>query len=302
MTRPSIEVSQLHKSYKRGTEVLRGLDLSVQPGEVYGLIGENGAGKTTLFNCLTGLLAPSFGRTQILGSNFRHASPTQRARTAYVGQYNSGYPNLSLMEHFTYYEKCFPKWNAKQADYLARKFDLPLFHSFKYMSGGMQRKAAIVLSIASQAEVLLLDEPAANLDPLTRRTFVSELADILAERENLSVLLSTHILSDLERVASTLGMLQNGKISYQANLIELSECVRKVQVIFPKGTNPPADFTLPGQIGSLTINGSILTGTAKFDSLDQLDSYARRTDVQVGLFPMNLEDLFIELTQLRKAS
>lgn len=291
----SIHISKLCKSFTPGVPVLNLFDLNVEKGKVYGLLGQNGAGKTTAFKILAGLEQTDSGTAHILGSPYRHSTPLQRSRSAFVAQSGTTFPNFDLSQHFRYFSMLYLGWDKKFAHYLATTFDLPLTTQLHFLSGGQQRKAAILLAIATRAEVLLFDEPAASLDPAARRVFIEELADALAERKETTVLFSTHIMSDLERIADDIGMLHNGRLMLEENLSQLTETVRKVQVIFPQGTGVPDDFTLPGQIGPIMKEGSVATGIAKFASLTERNNYNQRSDIQVGIFPLNLEDLFIEL-------
>ncbi|NWK55723.1 ABC transporter ATP-binding protein [Verrucomicrobiaceae bacterium N1E253] len=291
----SIEISNLSKSFHPGFPVLNQMNLSVCAGQVYGLLGENGCGKSTTFNILAGLEQADSGSAHVLGAPFRYATPSHRSRVAIVSQSGTTFPSFTLAEHFDYFAQLYPKWDAKLAGYLAAKFGLPLFYPVRFLSGGQQRKAAILLAMATRAEVLLFDEPAAGLDPVARRAFIEELADVLAEREETTVLFSTHIMSDLERIADDIGFLHSGRIMLEENVAELTETVRKVQVIFRDDQPVPSDFTLPGQIGRLQREGSVVSGMARFASVEERETYRRQTDKQVGVFSLNLEDLFIEL-------
>ena len=296
----SIEIKQLSKSFVAGAPVLDRLDLSVKRGQVYGLLGKNGCGKSTMFNILAGLELADSGTAHLLGAPFMHSTPEHRSRVAIVSQYGSVFPNFTLAQHFDYLVQMYPKWDAKLAGHLAAKFGLHLGWRTKVYSGGQQRKAAILLALATRAEVLLFDEPAAGLDPIARREFLEELADALVEREDTTVLFSTHIMSDLERIADDVGFLHRGKMMLEENMSELTETVRKVQVIFPDAADVPEGFSLPGQIGALSREGAVVSGIARFRSVDEREAYRSQTDKQVGVFNLNLEELFIEL--IRKNS
>jgi len=193
----SIEINQLSKSFVSGCPVLDRFDLEVKQGQVYGLLGQNGCGKSTTFNILAGLEMADSGTAHILGAPFRYATPEHRSRVAIVSQSGTTFPSFSLAQHFDYFEQCYSQWDPKLAGYLAAKFDLSLMYPVKFFSGGEQRKAAVLLALATRAEVLLFDEPAAGLDPVARRFFVEELVDALSERKKTTVLFSTHIMSDL---------------------------------------------------------------------------------------------------------
>lgn len=291
----SIEISQLSKSFMPGCPVLNQLDLTVKQGQVYGLLGQNGCGKSTIFNILAGLEHADDGYAYLLGASFRYATPQHRSRVAIVSQSGTTFPYFTLAQHFDYFAMLYPLWDGKLAGKLAAKFGLHLCYPLRFLSGGQQRKAAILLAMATRAEVMMFDEPAAGLDPAARRSFIEELVDVLADREDTTVLFSTHIMSDLERIADDIGFLHHGQMMLEENMSELVETVRKVQVIFPDHTGIPDSFTLPGQIGPLQREGSVASGIARFSSIEAREIYRRQTDMQVGVFNLNLEDLFVEI-------
>jgi ABC-2 type transport system ATP-binding protein len=152
---------------------------------------------------------------------------------------------------------------------------------------------SVALALAARPEVLLLDEPAAGLDPVARRELIDVLVDILASGEGCTVLFSTHILSDLERIAEQVGIMDRGRIVTAASLDDLQSHTRRVQVIFP-GDRAPDGFAVPGALRT-TVEGPVVTAVARLDSETQPDAVRAVEGVRVQVFPLGLEDIFIAL-------
>ncbi|MCB1095743.1 MAG: ABC transporter ATP-binding protein [Verrucomicrobiae bacterium] len=297
-TSPLIEVRDLHKTYSGGKDALNGASLTVQPGQVYGLVGANGAGKTTLIKILLGLLRSKQGTAHLFGKPFGKSSPAERARVASVSQEHSAYPSMTLAELCYYLSGFYHLWDQTFADHLRGRFELPADTPLGQLSGGERRRASILLALATRAQVLIMDEPAANLDPMARRTLLEELAGVLADREGTTVLFSTHILSDLERIADTIGILKKGVITHESSVEDLTSNLRKVQVIFTETAMPDA-FQLPGQLGTPTREGNVYTATARVPT-DDFKNLRDRPGVRIQLFPVSLEDALIELMESGK--
>jgi len=289
----AIEAYDLSKTFPGGVVAVNGLDLQVAPGAVYGLIGRNAAGKTTTIRLLMGLLRADRGTARVLGRNLWLADPEHRARVAYVSQEQQIHDWMTLEELCHYCRHFYPKWDRQYARDLARRFDLPLDRQLGLLSGGQRRRAAIVLAFAGRPEVLLLDEPAAGLDPIARRELVDEIIDILSRGDGTTVLLSTHIISDLERVAEYVGIMDRGHMVQSAPLDALQSQSKRVQVIFGEG-GPPEGFAIPGAIRSHTA-GPVVTAVVQMVSETQLDPVRSLPGVRVNVFPLGLEEIFIEL-------
>ncbi len=282
--------------YGHGKRALDGLSLNVERGQVYGFVGANGAGKTTAFNVLLGLLPPKDGEAHLLGEPFGAAPSAHRARVAAVSQNQSVYPLMCLAQLFRYLRPFYPQWSDEVAANLTKRFRLPLDQAVGALSGGEQRRAAIVLALATRAEVLLLDEPAANLDPVARRTLLEELADTLGEHEDTTVMFSTHILSDLERIADVVGMVDQGRLKFQMTTDAIAEQFCKVQVIAEDGALPD-DITIPCQIGRGQREGRVFSTAAMLANDHLLDDLRSQPGLAVERLPVPLEDALIHLME-----
>ena len=294
-----IEVRGLRKKYAGGKRALNGVDLTVCAGQVYGLVGANGAGKTTTIKILLGLLRSNGGYAHIFGKAFGKSRPSERARVASVSQEHTVYPSMTLEELCRYLEGFYPGWDQLFAEHLRNRFDLPDRTPVGRLSGGERRRASILLALATRTPVLVMDEPAANLDPLARRALLEELAGILAERESTTVLFSTHILGDLERIADKIGVMENGRMVHESSADELTSKLRRVQVIFVDGPVPD-DFALEAQMGGAKIDGAVFTALSSIGE-DGLAKIRGNPRLKVQTFPVSLEDALIDLMESRRA-
>lgn len=289
----AIEARDLCKVFPDDVVAVNGLDLEVPRGTVYGLIGRNGAGKTTTLRLLMGLLRPTRGEARVLGADLWSAGSEIRSRVAYVSQAQQIHEWMTLEELCFYASHFYPDWDRAHARSLSDRFGLAWQRQVGLMSGGEQRKAAIVVAIAARPEVLLLDEPAAGLDPIARRELVDEIVDVVSRDEECTVLFSTHIISDLERVAEHVGIVDRGRMVSSSRLDDLQNSTKRVQVIF-EGKGPAPDFSIPGALRSETA-GPVVTAVVRLASDAQLDELRRMPGVRVNVFPLGLEDIFIEL-------
>jgi ABC-2 type transport system ATP-binding protein len=199
-----LEAHGLGKKYRRRW-ALSDCTLSVPPGRVAGLVGPNGAGKTTLLHLATGLAAPTAGSVAVLGDR-PASSPAQQGRVGFVAQDAPVYAGLSVADHLKLGAHLNPRWDAGQAARRVAQLGLDPGQKAGKLSGGQRAQLALTMAIAKRPELLILDEPAASLDPLARRAFLGHLAEAVAEQQ-LSVVLSSHLVADLERVCDYLIVL-----------------------------------------------------------------------------------------------
>lgn len=224
---PIAELHQLHLSYGKAAPTLRGLDWRLHRGQVVGLLGRNGAGKTSLIEALLGLRAPSAGRANLYGMPAQRPSDAVRAKIGYVPQHSGLFEDLGVQQLLDYFASFYPQWNTAKVDQLLSRWDIPKQQRVGSLSGGQQQRLSIIRALGHEPELLVLDEPVASLDPSARRDFLRELVEQVVER-GTTVLFSTHILSDLERVAVEVAFLREGRIALQAPLDELMEQTRRV--------------------------------------------------------------------------
>jgi ABC-2 type transport system ATP-binding protein len=213
-----VEARGLGKQYGRRW-ALSDCTLSIPAGHVAGLVGPNGAGKTTLLNLATGLLAPTTGTIDVLGGK-PASGPGQLAKVGYVAQDTPTYANLSVEDHLRFGAHMNPGWDADLALKRIQQLDLDPRQKAGKLSGGQRAQLALTLAIAKRPELLILDEPIASLDPLARRDFLKILMEATAEHE-LSVVMSSHLVADLERVCDYLIVLVGSRVQVDGEVDDL---------------------------------------------------------------------------------
>ncbi len=214
----AIEASGLGKKYGRRW-ALSDCTLSIPVGRVVGLVGPNGAGKTTLLNLATGMLAPTSGSIRVLGAAPDSGSD-QLARVGYVAQDAPIYSGLSVADHLRFGAHLNPRWDAELAARRIRQLGLVLTQKAGTLSGGQRAQLALTLAIAKRPELLILDEPIASLDPLARREFLQVLMETTAESE-VSVVMSSHLVADLERISEYLVVLVDSRVQVAGEIDQL---------------------------------------------------------------------------------
>ena len=213
-----IETQGLGKRYRR-LWALSACTLSVPAGHVVGLVGPNGAGKSTLLNLAAGLLAPTTGTIQVLGGP-PPAGPAELARVGFLAQDAPVYAGLTVAEHLTLGARLNPGWDAEFARGRIDWLGLDPGQKAGKLSGGQRAQLALTLAIGKRPDLLILDEPVASLDPLARREFLQELMEAVAG-QGLSVVLSSHLVSDLERVCDYLIVLVGSRVRVAGPVDEL---------------------------------------------------------------------------------
>ena len=204
-----LDAKGLGKQYGRRW-ALKGCDLQIPSGHVVGLVGPNGAGKSTLLHLAVGLLAPSAGTIAVLGRP-PAADPDQLARVGFVAQDTPTYARLTIEDHLRFGRQMNPGWNDALARQRIADLDLDLDQAAGSLSGGQRAQLALTLAVAKRPELLVLDEPVASLDPLARREFLQSLMEFVAEGD-VSVVLSSHLVADLERVCDYLIVLVGSRL------------------------------------------------------------------------------------------
>jgi ABC-2 type transport system ATP-binding protein len=206
-----IQAQALGKRYGHGRRwALTDCTLAIPAGRVVGLVGPNGAGKTTLLHLTVGLLAPTSGSIEVLGGR-PAANPAQLARVGFVAQDSPTYAGLSVADHLKLGARLNPGWDAALARERIGRLGLDPARKAGKLSGGQRAQLALTLGIAKRPQLLILDEPVAALDPLARREFLQGLMEATVEHE-LSVVLSSHLVSDLERACDYLIVLVDSRV------------------------------------------------------------------------------------------
>jgi ABC-2 type transport system ATP-binding protein len=220
-----LKASALGKRYGRRW-ALSDCTLHVPAGRVAGLVGPNGAGKTTMLHLAVGLLKPTSGTIAVLGERVA-ASPAQLSRVGFLAQDTPVYPHLSVGDHLSLGAHLNPSWDSRLARTRIAQLALDPTQRAGQLSGGQRAQLALTLAVAKRPELLLLDEPVASLDPLARREFLGSLMEITAEHE-VSVVLSSHVVADLERVCDYLVLLADARVQFADEVEDLLATHRRL--------------------------------------------------------------------------
>ena len=279
---------KLSKRYD-GKAVLRGVDVVLPEGAVLGLIGRNGAGKSTLIRILMGLIEADSGAATVLGDPALALSDATKEALGYVPQQPDALGWLRVDEMFALVRPFYPRWDQGFVEAQLARARLPRDRALAKLSPGERQQVALIRALAMRPRLLVLDEPAAALDPVARRELLREIA-LRAGESGTSVLFSTHIVSDLERVASHVAFLHEGRLLLQAPLDDLKErCAR----LWLPGTQAPA--TIAGELSRRpqpAFGGWSLV-------VEQRDGRWPAEAKQPGarLEALGLEDLFVEIAE-----
>jgi ABC-2 type transport system ATP-binding protein len=230
----AIRTSGLRKSYGR-VVALRGIDLTVPEGAAYVLVGPNGAGKSTALRILLDLVRPDGGTVDALGLDPRRQGPTLRAQIGYV-------PEAQKWEHdwmdvdrlLAHHARYHPAWDREYAARLSRRLELPAGRRYGRLSKGQSRRVQMVLALAHRPPLMVLDEPTDGLDPLAREVTLSVLAEHMAEYPS-TLLISTHLVHEMERLADHMGVLLEGDLRVQITVSELQRMLRRYRADIPDG-------------------------------------------------------------------
>jgi len=287
-----IQINNLVKIYGK-KQVLKDLSLSIPMGSVYGLLGKNGEGKTTLIKCLLGLLRPSAGSVRTLCDDPWNFRDQTKAQLSYVPQSDRLYPWLTVRQIIDYTASFYRHWNKDLIDRLVKEWRIDWEDKVGLLSEGQAQKVSILLSLGHEPQLLVFDEPVASLDPQARREFLKTILEIVSGRE-CTVFFSTHITSDLERVADHVAILNNGGIAFDGELDMLKEGFKRLRIL---AQHPlPADFSFNGCLRCETSdNGAIVTVNNYSSQLKE--DLEKKYEAKVQIEDLNLEEIFLELTQ-----
>jgi ABC-2 type transport system ATP-binding protein len=247
----------------RGYPVLHGVTWSVPAGSVCGLIGPNGAGKTTLLRLVLGLLVPDAGTIEVLGESLALENAVLRQRVHYVASERPQMPPLRVDEWIHYASLAYPRWDPSRAVCLLDALDLAPRRLVRELSAGQRTSLQIAVAAASRPDLLLLDEPTNGLDVLVK-TQVLQLVIDMAAAEGTTVVIATHHIEDVERLADRLAVLHDGKFIAHGELDAIKASMHRLQVVFPGEW--PADIDQDprvvrverqGKVATLTVEGPI---------------------------------------------
>ncbi len=285
-----LSATALGKSFA-GKSVLRGIDGSVRAGDVVGLLGANGAGKTTLIELLLGFSPPSTGNAELFGAAAVAADTEAKRRIGFVPQMDELIPVLTGRQYLDLIASFYPSWDAALVEKLGREWGLELGKSIGSYSVGQRQKMSIVSALAHSPDLLVLDEPVASLDPLARRQFLQQIVETCADQRR-AVLFSSHIVSDVERLANVIWILKDGQLLWQGDLDTLKESVVRVQL--PAAAANAARLSLRRVIASRSGNAGYVTLIALRTEGEDWSSLDQQLGPDARIERLSLEDIFVE--------
>ena len=292
MSEQAIVAQSLSKSFG-AQAVVSELNLQIQQGAVYGFLGRNGAGKTTTMRMLLGLVRPTKGSARVLGLDPQREPELMRIleRVAFVPQRKQLYPWATPAELVRMNRGFFSRWSDASAARLAQRLEIPMKTAFKKLSIGNQSKVALLLALAQEAEVLILDEPTAGLDPV----MVDEILRTLVEdhvSQGRTIFLSSHHLGEVEQICDWVGILEGGRLLLEARLEEIR---KQYRMVIASGENLPV--ALSADVVSAIADGRFRRYVVARDA-DRLAGELRGQGAAIlEISPLGLRELFLLLVQ-----
>jgi ABC-2 type transport system ATP-binding protein len=282
-------LNRVSKFFK-GQVALNDVSLSSEPGVVVALLGENGAGKTTALRILLGLLEPDAGTATVLGLDSRRQGLEIRRRVGYVPEQPTLYDWMTVEEIGWFVAGFYPSGYLREYGDLVKHFELPPDRKLKHLSKGMRAKVSLSLSLAHKPELLVLDEPTSGLDPIVRREFLESMIDVAAQ--DRTVLLASHQIPEVERVADVVAILRDGKLTLHERLDDLKDRTCELTVTLRNGSPdlPP----VPGTVLHREVKGRQWRLLVR--NLDEARFETFRADKEVGNVEVrrpSLEDIFV---------
>ena len=283
-------VIEVEKSYG-DQKVLDGVTLELAAGSITGLLGRNGAGKTTLLRSAVGLLRPDDGEIYLFDCEAWECPASIRQRIGYVPQSFNDLGWLKVSEALALTGSFYKQWDASLVGRFAREWQVPVGSRIGTLSYGQQQKVAILLAIGHRPDLLILDEPVASLDPVARHEFLRTLL-MLNDEFNQTILFSSHITTDIERVAADVAILHEGKIIYHGGLDDLKE---QVQCLFLKSETPVDSSSIDGFI-SERIDGNRRQVWVSDWNESKSSELSQSLGYTVASENVGLEELFMGMT------
>jgi ABC-2 type transport system ATP-binding protein len=278
--------------YYGATKALDTVSLNVPEGSVFALLGRNGAGKTTAMRCLLGFLAPTRGRVSVLGHDAASMPPEERARIGYVaeGQGTVGWMRVGQLVEFQ--RRGFPGFDADLAKSHLDRLGVPDRSRVWSLSRGQQAQVALALALAPRPELVILDDPAMGLDAVVRREFLEVMVELIQE-EGRTLLFTSHILQDVERVADRVAILDRGVLRVCGPLDAVKERIQRVEAVFDG--EPPAVPEMAGVVRAVRRRNEIALTVAgdPAEAEERLSALGAR---RVERSRLSLEDVFIDYT------
>lgn len=289
-----IEIRDLCKGYRGDADyVVKGVNIHVDKGTVHGLIGHNGSGKTTIIKCLTGIYAPDSGEVLVDGAAVYEDIRT-KARIGYVADSNQMFGGYRVKQLVDFYERVFEDFSREDFAGLNRIFDINCYKKINQLSKGQQMRVSFMLNMARNPEVMVLDEPTSGLDAMAK----ADLLDLLVsavENRDMTVLISSHHLSELEKVCDSVTMITHGRVQIDDGIDEVTGQITKYQVVFPQGA--PSGLYDREDILHISNVGSVYTVVVPKSSENFGGEMRAAGAVVAEPMPVGLEESFVYMNR-----
>jgi len=288
MANTVIEVNNLCRRFRKHTALDR-INLQLERGTVLGLVGENGAGKTTLIKHILGLFKAQSGSVRVFGMDPIQHPKEVLSRIGFLSEDRDMPEWMTIQQYMTYTQAFYPTWDTAYADSLVLRFNLDTSQRIKNLSRGQRAKTGLLLAMAYKPDLLLFDEPSSGLDPVVRRDMLGAIVRTIAE-EGRTVVLSSHLLDEVERVADTIVMIHQGRVI-------LSDPMEQIRSDFHRFTlrlEAPAETgpALPGMLNCT--GGPVEWSMVCKQDLGQIKQAAKELNAQiVDLASPTLDDIFV---------
>ena len=291
-----IEINGLYKSYTDEEEVVKDIHMKVEKGTIHGLIGHNGSGKTTIIKCVTGIYPPDRGEV-LLGGEPVYENVKVKEKIGYVADSNQMFSNYKVQQLVKMYENIFEKFSREGFQALNRIFQVPLHHRISHLSKGQQMRTAFMLNLARNPEVMVLDEPTSGLDAMAKKELLDLLVTTVENRE-MTVLISSHHLSELEKICDNVTVIKNGRVYIDDELESVKNQIIKYQVVFTQGA--PKELYERTDLLHLSNVGSVYTVVVPAEKEDFEQQMKQIGAVVVEEMPVGLEESFVYMNKAQK--
>lgn len=276
-----------------GRAILDDVSVRAERGDVIGVIGKNGAGKTTLLEILLGFSAATQGSAQVYGHDSFSMPATVKGHVGFVPQQDELASMLTGRQQLALTASLHREWDSSLIDRLATQWEVPLNQRIASLSGGERQKLSTLQALGHRPDLLVLDEPVSSLDPVARRHFLQQVLEHTADQSR-TVLFSSHIVSDLERVANRIWIIRKGRMIWQGDLDTLKESVVRLHVSASHALSPA--LGIPNTL-SQRVDGGRATVTVSHWASHHAEELSRRLDADIDVEALGLEDIFLELNQ-----
>lgn len=283
-----IKIRNVRKSFE-DFEAVENMNITVNKGSIYGLLGSNGAGKTTLLKLISGIYVQDDGMITI-DDEIVYENPEIKKRIFFIQDIPYFLPQYTVKQMAQFYESIYPAFDQQRFEELVKAFNMDIHKKVHKFSKGIQRQAAFILALSTKPEVLILDEPMDGLDPVMRKKVKGLLIEDVADRE-MTVIISSHNLREVEDLCDFVSIMHKGKLIIEKELDDLKSDTHKIQVAF-KGPIPPGLLEHVKILHKET-RGSVLLYIVNGNEEEIMASINKHNPVILDILPLTLEEIFI---------